>query len=240
MNKTKPYFLKRIVAYFIDLLIVTIISSMLSTIFINNTEYKAQSEKLFQLTSDYTSGKITSEEYSKEFDDINYFMTRSNIEITIINCGVALVYYVILCYYCNGITLGKYLLKLRIVSANDKDLNLGNYLIRGLLVNLILSNIISVFMVTVFSKEIFISVYPKINNVLTLFLLASILFMMYREDGRGLHDLISGTMIISTKELVSSQDEDSSKKDKIKDAEIIKEKKRIMKKNKNNESGENK
>jgi hypothetical protein len=69
------------------------------------------------------------------------------------------------------------------------------------------------------SKDTFISVYPKISSVLSIFLLVTMLFMMYREDGRGLHDLISNTKVISTKEL-----KEEKPKDIVEEAKVIEEK----------------
>ena len=189
-------------------------------LFIDNTNYKAQTERLMQLTSKYTSNEITKEEYTKQFDELNYYLTKEGVGTTIVNCSVALVYYVILCYFCHGITLGKYLMKLRIVSSNDKELNMGHYLIRGLLADLILSNLISVIFVYAMNKDTFVSIYPKASNVITVFLLASIIFMMYRNDGRGLHDLASNTKVINTK--VKLEEE---VKEEIKEANVIEEKK---------------
>ena len=176
-----------------------LLSGIISAIFIKNDNYDKESKKLMELTQSYTEGKMTKEEYTKEFDNVNYYLTKDSVSVTMVNCGVAIVYYVIMCFYCGGITLGKYIMKLRIISANDKELNIGNYLLRSLFVNLVLSNIMSIILVSALSKDSFIKIYPKVSNALTLFLLVTLIFIMYREDGRGLHDLIANTKIISTK-----------------------------------------
>ena len=221
MNKEKPYFLKRFAAYFIDMIIVSILASIISVVFVNNTKYQNASKELMTLTEKYTKNEITKDEYTKQFDELNYTMTKENVDVTIINCSVGLVYYVILCYFCHGITLGKYLMKTRIISSKDKELNMGNYLLRSLFVNLLLSNILSVVLVSLLDKSSFISIYPKVSNVLTLFMLASVIFMMYREDGRGLHDMISGTRVISTKGIKKNEEE---VKEEVVEAKVIEEK----------------
>lgn len=220
-KREKPYLFRRVIAYLVDLIIVTLLATAISMLVVDNTNYQQKTDELMNLTKQYTSNEITREEYSEKFDELNYYVTKEGVGTSIINCSVAIVYYVILCFFCHGITLGKYLTKLQIVSANDKELNIGNYLIRGLLVNLILSNLVSIIFVYTMSKSTFISIYPKISSVLTLFLLVTMLFTMYREDGRGLHDILSGTKIISTK-VPKAKEED---KVEIKDANIIEEKK---------------
>ena len=220
MNKEKPYFLKRFVAYLIDFIIVSLLASIISLVFLDNSKYNAESEQLMNLTKKYTNSEITKEEYTKEFDELNYVMTKENVGVTVVNVSVALVYYVILCYFCHGITLGKYIMKMKITSSKDKELNVGNYLLRGLFVNLILSNIMSILLVSVLDKNSFIKVYPIVSNALTMFLLATLIFMMYRNDGRGLHDIISGTMVVSTKIIKDKNDAN----DNIEEAKVIEEK----------------
>ncbi len=227
-NREKPYFLRRVVAYLIDIIFVMLLSTAITMVFMNTTQYQKRTEELMNLTKSYTSGEITKEQYSTQFDEMNYYLTKDGVGTTIVNCSVAVVYFVILCYFCHGITLGKYIMKLQIVSANDKELNMGHYLLRALFVNLILSNIVSVSFVLLMNKETFISIYPKVSTCLTLFLLASVLFVMYREDGRGLHDLIANTKIISTKRVKDIEET----KEEIKEAKVIEEKKVEKPKNK--------
>ena len=223
MNRSKPYFAKRVIAYIIDFVVVSLLATAISMVFIRNDNYQMKTEQLMELTRKMTTGEINREEYSKQFDELNYYLTKEGIGTTVINFSVSVVYYVILCYLCKGITLGKYIMKLRIVGSKDKELNIGNYFIRGLLVNMMLSSFISVIFIYTMNKETFISVYPKVSSVLTLFLLATILFIMYRNDGRGIHDLASNTMVINTKDI-------EEEKEEIKEAEVIKEKKTTKKK----------
>ncbi len=219
-NREKPYLLRRVVAYLIDIILVTLLATAISMVFVDNTNYQKRTEEMLQLTKKYSNKEIAKEEFNKEYEELNYYMTKESVETSAINCGVAIIYYVVLCYLCHGITLGKYLTKLRIVSANDKELNFGNFLIRGLLVDLILTNLISVIFVSLMNKETFIAIYPKVSSVLSVFLLVTMLFMMYREDGRGLHDLASNTKVISIKGLK----EEDKPQDIVEEAKVIEEK----------------
>ena len=221
MNKEKPYFLKRFAAYLIDMIIVTLLASAISLVFLDNSKYQGETEQLMELTKKYTEKEITKEEYTTQFDELNYVMTKDNIGVTVVNISVALVYYVILCYFCHGITLGKYLFKMKISSSKDKELNIGHYLLRALFVNLILSNLMSVLLVSILEKDSFITIYPTVSNTLTIFMLATVIFMMYRHDGKGLHDMISGTVVISTKETKNKKEESH---EEIVEANVIEEK----------------
>lgn len=224
MNREKPYIYKRVIAYVIDLLIVTVLSGIITLVFTNSSQSDASTQKLLDLTSKMTSGEITREEYTKQFDEINYQVTKESVPVTAITCGVTIVYFVIMCYYCHGITLGKYLMKLKITSASNKELNLGNYLLRSLIINMLLTNLVSIILVCSLSKESFLSIYPKVSNIFTIIILVSFIFMMYREDGRGLHDMISGTKIVNFKK------KEEETKEEITEAKIVEEKKTNRKK----------
>jgi len=188
-------------------------------VFIKENVGQSRMEQLAGLVEKLNNKEITQDEYQQEANEINYYVAKETVGSTIVMVSVSLVYYVIMCYYCKGITLGKFFMKLKIDSANENELNIGNYLIRALFVNLILSNLTSIICVYSMSKDTFISVYPKISSVLSIFLLVTMLFMMYREDGRGLHDLMSNTKVISTKEL-----KEEKPKDIVEEAKVIEEK----------------
>lgn len=200
MNRKKPYIYKRFIAYIIDILIVTLLSGILTILFTDSTQYNKDTENLLNVTEKLAQKEITTEEYYKQYDEINYSLTKDSVNVTIITVVVTIIYFDIMSYFCHGITLGKYIMKLKIVSANGKELTILNYLLRSTIINSLISNILTTILVLYLSKETFISVYPKISNAFTLLLIVTFIFMMYRDDGRGLHDIIGNTKIISTKE----------------------------------------
>lgn len=239
-NKEKPTFFRRTVAYVIDLFIVLLLASIIySMIYGNDTRSVKYIEDLGTITEKMNSTKekydkkeITQEEYdqayeeyTKERDDLYYINSKDTVGQSIIIVGVSLIYYVVLCFFCKGITLGKYIMKLQIVSAKEKELNIGNYLLRALFVNMVLSQLFTIASVYLMNKELFLTVHPKVSQLLSLFLLVTILVIMYREDGRGLHDLIAGTKIISTKEKKEqAKEENKDNVEKVKEATVIDEK----------------
>lgn len=199
MNRKKPYIYKRIVAYTIDFLIITLLSGLLTLVLTDSTKYEADSQRLVELTNKYTSNEITQEEFKVQFDDINYDLTLHSKGVTIITVSTTLVYCVVMCYFCHGITLGKYIMKIRIVSANGKDLNIFNYLLRSLIVNNILLNSVTIILISALEKESYLNIYPTVSNVFTFLIIITFIFMMYRNDGRGIHDLISNTKVDNIK-----------------------------------------
>ena len=239
MKTNKPSTLKRTVAYLIDLLIITILSSILITVFTDTTTYEKEEKKVLELAEKLTTGEITREEYLEKFDSANYDLTRASVKITAASIAMSVVYYVVLCYFCKGITLGKFMLKLRIVSNNGKKLNILNFLSRSLITNLILSNVVTIVLIKLLSKEQYISVYTYVQNAFSLIMVTSFLFIMYRKDDRGIGDFMANTKVVSIstkdKEIEDTaeeteRNEEKEEKEKVKDAVIVEKKPRGRKK----------
>ena len=153
---------KRVIAYVIDLIIVTLISTILTTNTYLNKDYgryietydkyekyyesyEKEIEKLEELND---KEKISDKEYKKELEkinkkniDYNYEIIKLSIMPTIISILVILLYFVVIQFYMGGKTLGKKIMKLRVVSNKEKKLNILNFLLRSLVLNSVFVNI---------------------------------------------------------------------------------------------------
>ena len=212
---------KRVIAYMIDFLIVSALSTMItSNSYINKdyknyintyeeyeTFYEEYEENEEALEEALEQEAITEEEYetkleelNSSFDDknidYNYKLIKLSIVSTIISILVILLYFVVIQYYFNGQTLGKWIMKLRIVSNSDKKLNILNYLIRSLILNSVLVNILSIIFVLALSKDGYL-IYNEISYIITNIIEMSIVFMMFFDKkNRGLHDYLSNTHVV--------------------------------------------
>ena len=241
---------KRICSYLIDIIIVSLVATLLTSNEYINMDYKRYkktydeyndkmdeySEFYEKLEKSYKDNKITKKEYEKllEYDYVNdleklyedekideeeynemvltlndnysqkeldysYKLLKYSIIPTIVNLMCILLYFVVVQFYFNGQTLGKKIMKLRVVSNNDKTLNIVNFFIRSLIVNEVFINIISVIMLIVLSKNNYIA-YNKIIYSITYILEMAILFtIVFDKNNRGLHDYISNTKVIEEK-----------------------------------------
>jgi len=199
MNKSKPYLFKRVIAYFVDMFIIAIVSSILINFAVNDENYIVNSNKLMDLMEQTMNGEVTQEEYTEQYNQLNYEITKSTVDITIIMSAVSLVYYVIFCYCRDGRTLGKQLMGIKIVSKNGKKLHINNYLIRTLLINQVLLDIVSSAMIILLNRNAYNLWFDRFSTVYSCFLMASLIFAAYRNDGRGLHDIIANTKVVNVK-----------------------------------------
>ncbi len=222
---TNNYSTKRIIAYFLDMMIVIFISSLLTVFLPVSEKYNELNEEFTSLIEKYTSQEITMEEYFERNNDISYELSKESVMQTIVTIVISTFYYVVIIYFMNGQTLGKKILKIKIVSNNDKKLSMNNYLIRAFLINSILMNALSVITILFLSKSAYLKVYNSISYLFTAIMVVSLTMMLFRKDGRGLHDILANTKVITINnklgvESLEEKEEKIVKKD-ILDAEII-------------------
>lgn len=242
--------LVRVGAYLIDLCIVVIISTLISSISALNKEsekyqeiYKEYQEKYTEyenaletleemyedkdeateeynelenslykdmITKKYEDENITKEEYKElvkeinsNFDNISkdyvYLLNKNNKVNAIVTLIITIVYFGLLQYLAKGQTVGKRLLNIKVVSATDKKLNVLTYTLRSLIVNDVLLNTIGVLFLFLASKKVYISANNVIGTLVSICEAIIIFTVITREDARGIHDLLFGTKVISTK-----------------------------------------
>ena len=189
---------KRIAAYIIDMLIVTIISSFIYTLplFAKDQEYYLNNYESY--TKTYTE-YLKNNKNEEDLVNSEYKMIKSSSTILIIKVGVTLIYFSILPYFKNGQTIGKKIFKLRIGQANQKELKPGNFFIRGLISSVVLIDIINLFILLLSNKNIYL-ITSIITSYLTyMFYITSFICILINKNKRSFHDLITNTKVIETK-----------------------------------------
>ena len=174
-------------------------------------EYNELENSLYKdmITKKYEDENITKEEYKELVKEINsnfdniakdyvYILNKNNKVNTIVTLIITIVYFGLLQYLAKGQTVGKRLLKIRVVSATDKKLNVLTYTLRSLIVNDVLLNTIGVLFLFLASKKVYISSNNIIGTLVSICEALIIFTVMTREDARGIHDLLFGTKVVST------------------------------------------
>ena len=222
----KPVSYKRILAYLIDIFIVICIATILTIFIPVSEEYTNQMNELNAVLEDYSSGDISETEYLEKFNDISYIVNKESVQVSIVSVVLSTIYFVVLAYYMNGQTFGKKIMKIQVVSANSKKLTMNNYLIRSLLVDSILINTISIVTILFLEKSSYLKVYDVISTIFGAVYVIIFAMFLFRQDGRGLHDLLANTKVISLNDNKvlneeAVKEDKKNKKEIIKDAEII-------------------
>lgn len=220
--------LRRIGAYIVDIIVITMISSMFVRIEFLNPKYD-EYEKAYKEYIDFTSEVINNPEKVNDsnLNDITYNLSKTGLATSIITLVVTTLYFVGFQYINRGQTLGKKLFKIQVVDSENKKLKFYQVLIRALLIDKIATNAISAVLISTLSKNAYLTGSQYVELVDMAIMAASFILIMFREDGKGLHDMIAGTKVVFESEV-------NEEESKIKEAKIVK----TSKKSKNKKEDE--
>jgi len=191
----KVTFFERLGAYLIDMFIVNFIFLIICLGLGNST---SETEKLMQELDDkLVASEITPEQYLKEYKIVLYDYQKENIFQSGISLALTIAYYVIFQYMNQGQTIGKKILKLRVVRKdNEKPISILKGLLRSMIIYSILSSTILLGLLHLFNANKYFNAYTILLALEGLFMITTIMFVLYRKDGRGLHDIITNTLVI--------------------------------------------
>lgn len=195
-NLMKPYFFPRLVAYIIDILIVSIICSGLMFLIPENKNYSKYVKEYEQIQTDFIQEKISKEEYVNRSADIVYDIDYSNVVSMIIEIVLIILYFVVFQFYNKGQTLGKKLMKLRVISVSDTNITLNQIACRALIINTILINILILATLLFLGRDYYYYVSSGLQVIAGIIVFITLIMILFRKDGRGLHDVIVGTKVV--------------------------------------------
>ena len=189
----KADFFKRIFAYMIDYFIILLVLSFITA---NINVGSDITEKVNNLTNEYKNGNITIEEYNEEVLPLNYELTKRKLPVNVITCVIIIGYYIVFAYFNKGQTLGKKICKIRVVNDKGERASIWNILIRSLFIYGIITTLYSLISINFLDIESFNYSVSVVSVIESLFIVISLLMMLYKKDGRGLHDIVAKTKVI--------------------------------------------
>lgn len=217
---------KRVLAYAIDFLLVMLISSLFSKIELLNPTMDEYS-KMYDEYVKYTEKLDSVDLNSQELVDMNYQLSKSGIYISIINIVVTFLYFSIFQYFNKGQTIGKKLCKVKVTSINNEVPKFYQILLRTLIINSIFISTLLILSLCILSKSAYNTCSQVLQVVDMILVFSSIIMILFRKDGRGLHDLVANTKVVF---------DGSVSEDEIKEANIVEEKTIKRSKNDNRNS----
>ena len=188
-------FFQRLGAYIIDIIIIGIISSIVCIGL--PTKESTVEEEISKLSEKYTSKEITTTEFYSSYSKLLYQEQKDNMLETGISLVLTIGYFIVFQYLNKGQTIGKKLLKIRVVNNDDqKPAKMLAGIIRSIITLGIASSVLSLILLNIFNKKTYVPCYMVISAIETIFIIITVIFIVFRKDGRGLHDIMAKTTVV--------------------------------------------
>lgn len=192
----KALFVQRFLAFLLDIVLVSVVASFISYPFLDMDSIQKLNESSVEVMENYTNGKIDEKEYFNESSTISYELARKQGVNTLVIIFLNILYFVVYQIKNNGQTLGKQILKIRVVDSANRDLSMNQMIFRALIINSILLDMIS-FGVLIFANQSSYFYGVSFLAFIQFCILSVSTFMiMFGKDRRGLHDLVAHTDVV--------------------------------------------
>ena len=136
--------------------------------------------------------------YNNTYKEIYYKMEKNSIMYNLIYLIAIILYYVGFNKYTNGQTLGKKLMRLKIVNNNDsnKDVPLWSYIVRLIILYQPILYITKLIGVSFMDISMYYTVTNYVYTFQSYLEMIVIATMSIRIDGRGLQDMLAKTRVV--------------------------------------------
>lgn len=191
--------LRRFLAYFLDIMIVGLVASSLANIRIINPyydEYLEVQDKIKETYKDVNEDNILDVVFKE--DNINLYrdLRKANSITSIISVCCYVLYFVGFQKWNKDQTVGKKLMKIKVVSVDKKEVSGLDYLIRSVFLYNLLFTSLNTWIAFKFSGNMYLNLTSIFSSVGSLITLITYLMILVRSDGRGLHDIVGHTKVV--------------------------------------------
>ena len=201
----RAYFLQRLAAFIIDVLVVSVLVSLVLFFLPGNNALKKAEKDYLNAFSNIMKGTTSAEEGNKIINDSSYVMAKEGVPQDICKAIVYLLYFVWYQVYNNGQTVGKKLLKIKVKKKNDDALSYNDLLKREVILYSIWIDIAMIILVSTLSRSDYINIANNLSLIQTLIIVSIALSVLFRKDGKGIHDLVTNTEVVIVREEIVSE-----------------------------------
>jgi hypothetical protein len=204
----KALFSQRFVAFMIDLILVSFITSLVTAIIPTNSSIDKLYDQQVKIVENYTTGKITMQEYVNQLVDINYDIAKQTGIITLVSIAISLLYYVLYVYRNDGQSIGKKMMKIKIQKKDKaKELTMNDLLFRTMILQGTLVSIIGFCTILFLDKDTYLATNSLLNLIQYSILIISFFLVAFTKERQGLHDMVAKTEVVCTNTVLNKEEE---------------------------------
>ena len=186
---------KRILAYIIDMFIVSMIISIVSFNY-STSRLDNLNKELNDINNNYLNGELSSNDYINNVAEINYDINKVNVVSNTLYVVVCFGYFVLFQYLNGGMSIGKKLMHIKIVDKNKDKVGLIKIIIRTSIINDILPILLGIIFIYITSGIGYMIILGLINFISFVYVIISIIMIKLRKDRVSLNDIMSGSIVI--------------------------------------------
>lgn len=187
---------KRIMAYVIDILIVSVLASLISLLIPTTNEQIELQKEMAELGENYLSNNVSTFEYLEDYSILSYQFDKSLGLLYIAEAIILFLYYQILPYFHGGKTIGFKLMHIKVKDKNSDKLHFSTLFFRNLWINGFGYFILFMIVLYSFSDKIYFFGITFLAIIQILVVIVSIFMIKYRNDKRSIADIMSRSTVI--------------------------------------------
>lgn len=189
---------KRFVAFVIDLIIISCITSVISFIVPQSENAKKLNEELTTVSTDYVNGDIKEDEYINKIAPITYRLDKENFIFSIIGTVISILYFIVFAFIKNGQTLGKKVMGIKVIK-HKGDLTINDMIFRSFIINSLLFDLILLVLLFTTKDVAYLYSITILSYIQLGLIFVSALMVLIRKDNLALHDIITKTKVVEVK-----------------------------------------
>ena len=159
----KATFTNRLAAFLIDFIIISLIGGLI-TQGLTTKKIEKLNNELQDVITEYTQGEMTMEDYLENTNEISYELEKASLPMNTVYVVLYIGYFIIFQFLNKGQTIGKKLMKIKVITDNKKEPSLMQIIIRTIFVDQIILNLLAIILLMLVSKELFITGEKMLNN----------------------------------------------------------------------------
>ena len=160
---------------------------------IDEEEYDSQ---CLMIVEEYNSNKISEDVYNEEINKYLYNSEKYSVVYYIISIVTCILYFVFFQGFTGGQTLGKKIMRLKVVAKDGKEVGYKKLFIRTMFLYDILFCLLIIVSVSFLSMDYFFTAYNILYLINYILSLVIVFMVSSSKDRIGLHDMVAHTKVI--------------------------------------------
>ncbi|MEG1506074.1 MAG: RDD family protein [Bacilli bacterium] len=190
---------KRIVAYFLDVCFVFFLSTAINQInFINRDmdNYQKTYDEYEEIIGKTSMDELVDFSKSDEYNELAFkidLYSKSNLVIIFV---VYLLYFGVFQKFNKGKTIGKNIMKIKVVDENGENPSLFTFLLRTFILFGLYSNVLYLIFINTMNANDYMMYKGIVSSLVVIVFYTSALLILFKKDGKGIHEYLTKTKVI--------------------------------------------